>query len=405
MTLNPFEEQLENAEARILDLKSSLKIISDEIDWYENTDLKGLTKGKHDLQGEFEAQSLKCTQLLRSVQQIKDNINNQSIFINSLWNPKNWFDSKQRELRYHLTVTKMSLKLVKGKALKAQAQLQYLEQHVCTMAEKIERYKNFDFDAKSASRTVLANQLAKQKIKAEQIASRKQQIDAALEPIVKQIREAEQKKSEAISVKHQAQMLEQELSNAGNSYERAMVHEKCEERFGTGNPKRIISRNDSEVRRIDRDLDKLQKRAKFVADKAARDIIKLILDGNNLCYQGDSFLGLEALKHLVPILAEDYEVIVVFDASIRRALGSADSDVRDVLGGNIHVHIVATSVKADETVIDLAGSDKTTYIVSNDRFAEFGEKPAIHDQRVIRHEIVSGQVLIHDLGISEIFKA
>lgn len=123
-----------------------------------------------------------------------------------------------------------------------------------------------------------------------------------------------------------------------------------------------------------------------------------------MCYQGDSFLGLEALKHLVPILAEDYEVIVVFDASIRRALGSADSDVRDVLGGNIHVHIVATSVKADETVIDLAGSDKTTYIVSNDRFAEFGEKPAIHDQRVIRHEIVSGQVLIHDLGISEIFK-
>jgi hypothetical protein len=89
--------------------------------------------------------------------------------------------------------------------------------------------------------------------------------------------------------------------------------------------------------------------------------------------------------------------------SIRRAIGSGDSDIRDILGGDIQVHIVATSVKADETVLDLAGTDKTTFIVSNDRFAEFGEKPALRDQRVIRHEIVSGQVLIHDLGVSETF--
>lgn len=95
---------------------------------------------------------------------------------------------------------------------------------------------------------------------------------------------------------------------------------------------------------------------------------------------------------------------MVFDASIRRALGSSDSDIRDIIGGDIQVHVVATSVKADETVLDLAGSDKTTFIVSNDRFAEFGEKPALRDQRIIRHEIVSGQVLIHDLGVSETFK-
>ncbi|TVO80483.1 hypothetical protein [Shewanella algae] len=142
----------------------------------------------------------------------------------------------------------------------------------------------------------------------------------------------------------------------------------------------------------------------YYLEQLFRDIQKLVLDGNNLCYQGDTFIGLVALKTLVPILAGDFEIIVVFDASIRRALGSGDSDVRDVLGNDIEVHVVATSVKADETVLDLAGTDKTTFVVSNDRFAEFGEKPAIRDQRVIRHEIVSGQVLIHDLGVSETFK-
>jgi len=182
-----------------------------------------------------------------------------------------------------------------------------------------------------------------------------------------------------------------------------MAHQKCEEKFGTGSPKKVISQKDSEIRRLGRDLEKLQKRAKTVADKVARNIKKLILDGNNLSYQGNIFIGLAALKSLVPILANEYEIVLVFDASIRRALGSSDSDIRDVLGNDIQVHVVATSVKADETVLDLAGTDKTNFIVSNDRFAEFREKPAIRDQRVIRHEIVSGQVFIHDLGVSEAF--
>lgn len=106
----------------------------------------------------------------------------------------------------------------------------------------------------------------------------------------------------------------------------------------------------------------------------------------------------------MPILASEYEVVLVFDASIRRTLGGGDSDIRDVFNKDIQVHVVATSVKADETILDLAGTDETTFIVSNDRFAEFGEKQALRDQRVIRHEIVSGQVMIHDLGITARFK-
>lgn len=250
---------------------------------------------------------------------------------------------------------------------------------------------------------ILANQLSQQKREVERISGRKHQVDDALAPIVAQIHDTKQKKSEAASTKSQAQSLDEELSNADTSYERAIAHQKCEEKFGTGSPKKVISQKDSEIRRLDRDLEKLQKRAKTVADKAARNIKKLILDGNNLSYQGDIFIGLAALESLVPILANEYEIVLVFDASIRRALGSSDSDIRDVLGNYIQVHVVATSVKADETVLDLAGTDNTTFIVSNDRFAEFREKPAIRDQRVIRHEIVSGQVFIHDLGVSETF--
>jgi hypothetical protein len=187
-------------------------------------------------------------------------------------------------------------------------------------------------------------------------------------------------------------------------YQRAMSHQKCEEIFGTGSPRKVIAKKESEIRRLDRDIEKLEKRAKNIADKTARHIKKLILDGNNLSYQGDVFIGLSALKPLVPILASEYEVVLIFDASIRRALDSDDSDIRDIFGGDIQVHIVATGIMADETIIDLADSDNTTFIVSNDRFAEFGEKAAIRDRRVIRHEIVAGRLLIHDLEISETFR-
>lgn len=403
MRLNPFDEQLENAETRASELRYSLKSIRNEIDWYESTELKVLDDSRDELQSQLEIQSQDCTRLRGEVQQIEASINKLSESVNSLWNPKNWFDSQQRLLRGLVAAKKTSLETVRKNASTAQGHLQNIEHQIRTKTEEIEKYKSFDFDAKCKDRLILENQLSQQEKEVERVAGRKQQVDAALAPIVKQIRDAEQKKSEAASAMLQAQRLDKELSNADNSYERAMVHQKCEEKFGTGSPKKVISQKESEIRRIDRDLEKLQKRAKTVADKAARNIKRLILDGNNLCYQGDMFIGLAALKSLVPILANDYEVVLVFDASIRRAIGSSDSDIRDILGGDIQVHVVATSVKADETVLDLAGSDKATFIVSNDRFAEFGEKPALRDQRVIRHEIVSGQVLIHDLSVSEAF--
>lgn len=193
--------------------------------------------------------------------------------------------------------------------------------------------------------------------------------------------------------------MDNELSNTNSSYERAMIHNECEKKFGISSPKKVISQKESEICRIDRDLEKLLKRTSSVADKSARNIKKLILDGNNLSFQGDTFIGLTALKSFLPTFADEYEVVVVFDASIRRSLRCNNSDIRNSLGSDIQIYAVANSVQADETLLDIAGSDDTTFVVSNDRFAEFGD-----NKRIIRHEIVSGHVLISDLSLSEEFQ-
>lgn len=404
MTINPFDNQLKKESKKASDLNYSLKKIKEDLDWFENTDLEKLFQDREELLSATENQSRECVRLRAEAAKIKSNLDELLPSVNSLWNPKNWFDSKQRSLRERSENLKQSLSRAEGVHFKSQERLQDAARRKQYIIEEIGRYNEFDFDARSKDRSSIERELRKQTEVVEIMSERKRQVDIAIEPILRQINEAERARTEAAIDNQRAQALDNELSRADNSYEKAMVHQTCEERFGTGSPRKVMSEKGAEIRRLDRDIEKLTKRMGNVVQKASRCVRKLILDGNNLCYEGSFFLGLDALRAVVPILADTYDVTVVFDASIRRALNHGDAEVREAFGNTVKVHIVASSVKADETVLDLAGSDETAYIISNDRFGEFGEKPAVRDQRMIRHEIVAGQVLIHDLGVSEAFK-
>ncbi len=210
-----------------------------------------------------------------------------------------------------------------------------------------------------------------------------------------------------------AEDLDRKISNASTKYERAMLHEQCKRRFGEGSPRSVsrtirakmpplryeLRNHERQVTHIRRDLEKTEKRIMALASRASRDIRSLVVDGNNCCYEGDRFIGLNALLPLIQVLAGRFDVLVVFDASIRGLLGVGDDHLRSTLQP-AQVHVVATRVKADETIIDIASSP-TDWIISNDRFGEFREKAPIGEGRVIRHEILRGRVLVHELGVNE----
>ena len=69
----------------------------------------------------------------------------------------------------------------------------------------------------------------------------------------------------------------------------------------------------------------------------------------------------------------------------------------------VRVHVVASKQAADQTVLETA-SPSDAYVISNDRFRDFTDKPAVSGQRLIRHEIVAGKVLIHDLNLAVAFE-
>ena len=85
------------------------------------------------------------------------------------------------------------------------------------------------------------------------------------------------------------------------------------------------------------------------------DIQRIVIDANNLCYEGRTFLKLAALEALVPILARKYKVTLIFDAGIRRKLGLSSEDLETRFSTAERVHIVASRRKADETVLRRLG--------------------------------------------------
>lgn len=48
-----------------------------------------------------------------------------------------------------------------------------------------------------------------------------------------------------------------------------------------------------------------------------------------------------------------------------------DAGIRKFFNNNVTVHVCATKQLADETIINAATDDINTYIVSNDRYADF----------------------------------
>lgn len=136
-----------------------------------------------------------------------------------------------------------------------------------------------------------------------------------------------------------------------------------------------------------------------IGQTAARKIDTIVIDDNNLCYEGSDFIGLSAIETLVPLLSRTCSVIVVFDSAIRKLLNTDDSGIQKRLGSHAKVHIVASGRLADETVLDLASANELTYVLGNDRFGDFNEKSVVKDGRLIQHEIVNGNVFVHDLQI------
>lgn len=201
-----------------------------------------------------------------------------------------------------------------------------------------------------------------------------------------------------------AETLNRNLTAAQTARERARIHQDCEARFGFGNgsPGNVLKEAKSKHRKLSRDAEKLERRLEDIIRVLDKQIAKLILDGNNLCYvteKGDRrFVGIKPLKALVSRLRETYTVELLFDPGIRSLTQMKPSELRAAFP-NVRVEIMRGDT-ADPAVLAAAEFDEHAYVISNDGFAEFPDKDPVKNKRIFRHIIHPKSIQIPALDLN-----
>ncbi len=402
MEYNTYAARYEELSNRIARIHKEEILLRQEISWYIDFDADSANRSLHTVKREFRSLEGELKSVDVELRQLSDEIVILAYQIRPGFNPRYWFSSERSAKKAYL---KLQKQLLSHKQDHRQSLLREIEAKkgiIAQLQADVERYRNFDRLEAEATATALANQIQRITDEQTEIVPLMEQLHNQLVEPLAELKRLQVEKSCLQAELRKAESFERELSNADNSYERKNIHDSCQDCFGESRPSRVIRRLRSEIESKDRNLDKLDKRMRSIGKRGTRTIKSLVIDGNNICYEQDKFIGLSALKAISRRLSEKYSVIVVFDASIRSNLRMDDRAIAGSFGDAVKVHVVATKTKADETILDVA-ADPGTYVISNDRFRDYPDKIVVKEQRLFRFEILNGRALVHDVNINEAF--
>ena len=311
-----------------------------------------------------------------------------------------FFTAEQKQIRLESNALRKEISAVNERLVNDNQALSKVRSDLSSAQKRISEHKSFNLnDAET--------QLAAIQPKTRQIASDLAAAKIELERIEEKIRphsqELERLETELETFNSdiaKADRLDRDLTAAANSYERAMIHQECEEKFGSGSPRHVIIDRRGKIRRLENNIPKLERRIRDELKKLDRTISHLVIDGNNACYEGQSFIGLRGISALLEVLGDRFKVTVVFDASIRAMLQSDNQGIEKVLSPKAATHVAPTKTAADEYLMKLAGKDQSVFILSNDRFAEYHDYDVVKSRRVLRFLIADGKLMANELDIS-----
>ena len=407
MEYNPLNHYYNALNTILAKLNASKSARLEELSWYDNTDVETLKQALQDNVYKIEKKKSQLVSIGDAVSALHIKVKETEKHIKTMFNPKNWFSSKQQKFRKE---RKKLNKTILRKAEQKQNELgavKTLNRRSNGLKSSISKYEDFDFQEKTRAFDAVINEISLYQKKSEILAEQKEKVDVALSPIITEMEKMKSEKQAAEKTILRAQDYQRKLSAyegdyKGNSYKRAKIHQQCANELQNGKPWKIIEQQEKTIEYIDRNYSKFRDRAIETGKRAdvAHITHTVIIDGNNMCYEnGNEYVGLSPLKKVTAELEKRYKVTVVFDAAIRSMLKSSDDGIAAQFTDNINIHIVASRRLADETILDSASDNKGIYIISNDRFREYTDKDAVKHNRVIRHEILNGSVFISGLDI------
>lgn len=401
--LNPYSSECERLIYLVKECRGKIDDAQETLDWYRNFDLQ-----KNILR--LDVLTLTIEKNKKQLSILENNYNERKKYCDKLYEDgrfklfslMGWFSSERKNIqnlykKENETLYKM------GKVIKEEKKILISDEREYKNIEAdVEFYYTISETNLRNKSTDLINEFEKTNKILHQMQTKKEHIDEVIKEQKDYLFKLIQDRDKIEHDLSKAKAFENALNTAKNSYERKIIHEKCDSYFSESKPSKIIRIKKREVDSVNRNINKLKERIKTLIERASLNIDSIIIDGNNLCYQQSEFIGIEPLKIISDILIKNHKVVIIFDYNIRSLLKMNDNNIRMCFNNNIELFISPTKIKADETILDEA-EKQSAYIISNDRFKDFPEKKAFQEQRIIRHEIFGGRIKIRDLNINESF--
>ncbi|MBT1619992.1 hypothetical protein KK090_12065 [Curtobacterium flaccumfaciens pv. poinsettiae] len=394
---NPFASRLEERNDRLNAIDAELHRLRVELDWYEQFDRLAVMRKAADAEAAAKQVSLAVSRLgaalvvtSRDYDQVRDAAR---IGINLL----RVFDASRIAAVEERDALLKKLGSDRNALAEATAARDELLERLVTYRSNLLRFSACEPLEVNAAMSRLEAERLEHDAEFNRLTAASAALDSTLVEPLKALSEAQQELSALQEKRKRAQEIERRFAAADTSRDRAMLHEEARRYLGVDSPRVFLRGSGGSVASLERAVAKRQRRVDTEVRRAlvAYDARAIVIDGSNLCHDGQSFVGLEPLKAIVPTLAGRYEVTVIFDATIERTF--AASTLRRQLA-DVRVHVAPDKQAADESILD-AATEPGTYVISGDKYRDFGDKPAVRDGRVSRPEILGSWVSVRDLGL------
>lgn len=400
--LKPFDAKLDLSISLLTEKCESLENIVEQKTWFDQFDAEATNKRIYQIKREIEPLRETKAELEQRLAISRKKVIDSSQSSRVGWNPKDWFSPLKtlEKRRYEIAKENHGVLIEEHDVIFNR--LSKLEKSFKNNSSSLRRYQNFDVLSVSATISALGTEIKNLEKEIKDLQERKKSLELKLSKPYRCLEEFKKERKSVLDNIKKAQYFADKLSNASTSKERAIIHDNCRVELGESKPNLVINNLNKKLNYLDSSIKKLEVRLKKIVENTCRDIRHLVIDGNNLCYQSDHFIGLQALYALIPKLVLKYKVTLIFDPGIKFLLGMSEKELRQRFPG-AEVHVVPEGKKADLTIIDVAGSDLKTFIISRDRFVDYPEKEAVEKGRLILPVIINNSIIIDELDIKLLF--
>ena len=405
MYSNHHAKRLVSLEREIININANSQTLRADLDWFERFELESNHTRLAQVQRETLAAREQLARVEQSIKACRAELNSAKGVAEAGWSPLHWFSTERRVAERQVRTLQKRLSQFKSQQEGLVSGLGESQREELRLNANSQRYQGFDSLQANATITQLEHDVQRLQGVADEVRKASAHWEAVAGEVYRnwktthdQLRATEQDIIDAECFINQ-------LDNAQSSFDKKMVHDDCEDRFGAGqrSPDRVLKDRQFHQRKLKREEEKRMRRLRDTIRLLENEIRALVIDGNNLCYLNEAggkrrFIGLAVLKALVPHLAATYGVTLVFDPGIRCQLDMSDNALQAMFP-QVRVLVMPPTLTADHPVLAAAEFDVETYVISNDHYSDYPDMAAVREERVLHAVVHRDSVQIPQLQI------